>query len=42
MEFLKNHKKITESEVNILKEFIIDNLKTSFQKTGQIQIQIQM
>lgn len=32
MEFLKNHKKITESEVNILKEFIIDNLKTSFQK----------
>ncbi|RAK19593.1 hypothetical protein B0I03_11020 [Flavobacterium aquaticum] len=32
MEFLKDHKKITEKEVNTLKEYIIDNLKNSFQK----------
>lgn len=32
MEFLKNHKKLTEKEVNTLKEYIIDNLKNSFQK----------
>jgi hypothetical protein len=32
MEFLKNHKKITEKEVNTLKEYIIDHLKNSFQK----------
>ena len=38
MEFLKNHKKITEKEVNTLKEYIIDNLKNSFQKKLFIKI----
>ena len=36
MEFLKNHKKITDTEVIILKEYIIEHLKNNFQNKYKI------